>query len=639
MVGNRVVARLLQANVQRVTVDASTAETLYNTEAASGQATPGHFSVSGNYELTRQEDNGAAVKVKIRFLSQSRNTTPPVPPATTPRVGQLVGPRTEIPPGDTRRDWASRTMTAALTNWNGRLTFVGQEAPAGDAAGAPLPKRLPVTFEAEPVWTEADPANATVIVHPSSVIGGSTGNPIDAGNFYEQRDAKQYPAEENVIYAHEYGHLLGIPDEYSQSNRQMHLLLHQASPTGADTAMAALDRATVERMVLAAVSRPLYAQLTAAMPAVVAAFRAAQPKVTQKMTEALRAGVRDDAVVAALRTRLEQSSADALHPSVPRVAAFQTSTNFSPRGRAVQTVGAQFAGPALTSRIADAYWTALQAPHEQNVAVEGLGDVRINPSTSVYGLGQGTGPVAAPAAALANTAVSGAASTPAAAIPRVAPPASLVGQLRALPATWGAAGSAVESAITPEAITSRLTANLEAANLAALIAPVIPGIVTQPRVQQIGALYRRALQIVSDLTTAAGKDIINQLLSTQIAPILQSSVTTFQSSIHTEVERLMNTPAGTLAASTTPDPNMAAMVAGMKARLDAAKTATASSNSRDPLGAGEVAPDQDVTYSYQGLMGSNTTTAMRPDQFGPMVRQFNDHFKKPLERDFTAETR
>ena len=648
-VGNRAVSRLVEDGVQRVAIAASVGETLYNQESGSGQATTGgiNYTASGSYDITRQDDAGATVLVKIKFMSQTRNTTAPVPPATTPKVGALVGEATEIPGGDPRREWAISTMTAALSNWNGRLTFVGEEqaaegegAGSHDESGAPKPKRLPVAFQATPVWGKDDDANATVIVHPSGVVGGSTGNPIDAGNFYQQKDKKVYPADDSVIYAHEYGHLLGIPDEYSQSNQQMHLLLHQASPTTEAAASAALDRVTVERMVLAAMSRPLHSQLDSSMPAIVGAVRAQQPMVTTKMASALRAGIKEPGVSDALRTRLEQSSEESVHKSVPQIAAFETTENFSPRTRATEGVGAEFAGPALTSRIEDSYWTALTAPHGTPVAVDGLGDVRVNMSTGVFAFGQGTGPAAAPAGGLAATKV-GAASAPGApGIPAIPAPAALVGQLTALPATWSAAGSAVEGAITPEAVASRMETTLNAANIAALIAPILPGIAAKPKIAQVGALYRKALELVTNLSTTAAREIVAEILSTTLSPILQSSIAALQSDIHAEVERIMNTPIGpAVAGAATPDADMVAMVAAMKARLDADKAATAASTSRDPVGAGQAAPDQDVTYSYQGLMGSNRTTALRADQFGPMVGKFNANFKRPRERDFKAESR
>jgi len=39
------------------------------------------------------------------------------------------------------------------------------------------------------------------------------------------------------------------------------------------------------------------------------------------------------------------------------------------------------------------------------------------------------------------------------------------------------------------------------------------------------------------------------------------------------------------------------------------------------------------------LMGSSETTALRPDQFGPMVQQFNDKLSTTFEKKFTAEVK
>ena len=60
------------------------------------------------------------------------------------------------------------------------------------------------------------------------------------------------PNEAVKTAAHEYGHLLGIPDEYSQSNAQMHKLMHQASPTLAAGEDQKLDDAATKYMVLRA---------------------------------------------------------------------------------------------------------------------------------------------------------------------------------------------------------------------------------------------------------------------------------------------------------------------------------------------------------------------------------------------------
>jgi hypothetical protein len=76
----------------------------------------------------------------------------------------------------------------------------------------------------------------------------------------------------------------------------------------------------------------------------------------------------------------------------------------------------------------------------------------------------------------------------------------------------------------------------------------------------------------------------------------------------------------------------------MKARLDADKTATAGGG-RDPVGTGKAAPDQDVTYSYQGLMGSHGTMAIREDQLMPLLKQFNLRCLNLWEKPFKAEVK
>jgi hypothetical protein len=82
---------------------------------------------------------------------------------------------------------------------------------------------------------------------------------------------------------------------------------------------------------------------------------------------------------------------------------------------------------------------------------------------------------------------------------------------------------------------------------------------------------------------------------------------------------------------------MAKIVTDMKTRLDNAKTAL-SGTSMDPLGVeGGTTPAQDVTYSYQGMMGSGKNTEIRADQFKLLVDNFNSNLKKATEQNFKAE--
>ncbi|MFM7534531.1 MAG: hypothetical protein ACKO91_01875 [Acidimicrobiales bacterium] len=597
LAGNRSVAAAVRKIVQRVEVaGVATGETLYNQPGANGAAAAASYSIDANYEMNRNGDSGVTVNVRIKFLSQVRNAVPPPPGvAGAPPLGALIGNPVEIPAADARRAWAQTTAASALTHWANRLTLIGEEF---NFFSANTRKRLPVTFQATPVFGLNDPAHNTVIVHPSSVVGGSPGNPIDAGNYYVAKDAG-YPANDDIIYAHEYGHLLGIADEYSQSNEQMNALLHQAAPGGAASAMAALDRTTVERMVLAAMSRPLHAQLVAAIGPVTDAIRAQRAAVKRRMGAAARQGAVDPAVQTALTAALAAVATPGLAPSIPGIVAFQTTTNFSNLERAGEGVEAGFSAAALTASITNAYGQALLDPQATNVAVAGLGDVRVNMTRGMYAAAGPGSPVAGSAAVLAGSTVGAVGPG----LPAVPPPATLAGQLAALPGTWSAAGGVIETGVTGPAFAAKMAAAISGAAAAqAEAAAALPPGVAAPAIGAAAPLYRQAYELVANTARTASQEIASGLVAAAVQPVLTSSVASFQSAIQAEVTRIMATPPGGLAAAGAPDPNMTAMVNAMKARLDAAKAATAGSG-RDPLGAGTPAPDQDVTYSYQGLMG------------------------------------
>ncbi len=636
-VGNRAVTSVMRSVAQRVAIKEPTrTETLYNTPVAGGQATANQYTMNPQYEMTRSGDTGVTVTVRIKFLSQARNgvdPTSPGAPAGTPALGTLLGSPTEIPASDPRRAWATGVAAGGVAHWNGHLTLVGEE---WNLTEDNTRKRLPVTFQSVPVFGIGETAHSQIIVHPSSVVAGSPGQPIDAGNYYMNKG--NYGGDEKVIAAHEYGHLLGIPDEYSQSNEQLNALIHQAAPGTAPSARAALDRITVQRMVLAALRQPMYSQLSATLPEVTEALRAKRQLVKTRMAAAARESVVSAEVRDELQAQLTVGADSKLGASVPGVVAFETTANFSNVSRADEGVEAGFSTAALTKHIGDGYWKAFLDAGSANVAVAGLGDVRLNVQGSVPATTATGGAQAGPAAGLATSAVG---ATAAPGLPTIAPPTSLTGKLTALPATWGAAGSAVETGVTAAAFSGKMVATLKAAaaSAAAAAAALPPGVVPSPRMQRARELYARAYQMVTNAARTASRQVATELIATTIDPILTASVSDLQTTIDTEVGRIMTTPAAGVAALGTPDPNMVAMVAAMKARLDADKAATAGGG-RDPLGApGGTAPAQDVTYSYQGLMGSNATTALRPDQFGPMVTQFNSKLTTLFEKKFTAEVR
>lgn len=641
-VGNRVTARSLPGVVHRVPIRGDAlGETLYNQPGTGGKAGAQKYSITANYDITRDGDAGAAVKVKILFMSQSRNTTPPPPgaPAGTPRLGQLIGEATEIATGDERREWGEKIAQDAVKHWNGMLVLVGEEINVFRANDS---KRLPVTFSAEAVWKKSEDHHAVVTLHPSAVTGGATGHPIDAGNFYMKKDDKKYPESDEIIYAHEYGHLLGIPDEYSQSNEQMNALLHEAAPKSAPSSMAALDKKTVERMALAALTRPLYAQMGAAMPGITDALRSGRKQVKARMTSAAREAVRSPLIRDTLRAQLAAGSEAKLAPHIPTVVAFQTAKNFSAKTRASEGVDAGFAATALQKQIQGSYWKALLAPHDEAVDVKGLGSTTINVSNAVYGAA-GTGTAeAAPAAGVSAGSVGPASPAPGG-LPDVPPPASLLAKIQALPASWAAAGSELESLVTPDAFAAKMKSILDSAGLAEVVASIVasltPGVAAPPAVSTARQLYAKARDIVANASREAAQQVATDVITATVDPLLTENVTSMQADIAAEVTRVMTTPPAGMARAASPDPNMTAIVNAMKARLDADKAATKDTG-RHPLAAeGSTAPDQDVTYSYQGLMGSNKSTAVRADQFARLVGHFNKHLKTLFEKPFKAEVK
>ncbi|MGB7983468.1 MAG: hypothetical protein WCF36_22035 [Candidatus Nanopelagicales bacterium] len=656
------------AALQRAPVTAAFHETLYNKENATGAYRAAGFSGGtpttvanpdkASYEISRSA-SGVTVLIKIRFLQQERNTVPPPNPnpAGLPELGTLKDSATEIPANDPsgRRAWAATTATAATGTWNARrIVFTSQDHPQpGEGAGAaapplpPSPVRLPVTFRAQAVFGLSDPAHQQVIVHPPASIPGSPGHPIDAGNWYRQDDdptkrSKSYPAGDDMIYAHEYGHMLGIPDEYSQSNEQLNALIHKAAPGSAPSARAALDKATIERMALASLARPMYAQLQAALPLMSAALEAKRAAVTRRLSGAARSGAINADVRTELTKILTAESDPKLSASIPRAVSFQTTANFSNLGIADAAVRGTFALGVVRQLIGDAYWSALQAPHATTVPVAGFDDVRINVSSGVYATSAAGTATAGNAASVAGTQVGPTAAGPG--LPPI-PATSLISQLRGLPATWSAAGSVLETGVTPDAFAAVMAENLKgaaaASSLAAAVAGLIPGH-TPSMIKGSGPLYRRAYELVQKSATAAAKQVSADLITKAVQPTLAASVASLQSAIGTETTTLLATPPAGMAAAGPADPQMAAIVSAMKGRLDADKAATAGTGI-DPTaptsaGATPAVPSQDVSYSAQGMMGSNNTTKVRTDQFEKMVAAFNTLLrKKPREDEFKVE--
>jgi len=638
LVGNRAVASAMERSargvpvLQRVPVAyGGTGETLYNEEDASGKAKANQYGGSGTFQLTRDGDAGVGIEVRIRFLKQNRNTMPPRKGhPKDPAVGDLTGKQTVLPAGD--QAWATQTAADAVTKWNGKLVLVGKDVPRPDAE---VTKRLPVTFKATAVFGLTDPADTEVIVHPPGVIGGSTGNPIDAGNYYMKKDDSVYPESDAMIYAHEYGHLMGINDEYSQSNEQMNLLIHRAAPGTAASSMAALDKKTLELMALALLTRPLYGRLIAGLSAVKNAIAGQKKAVKKKMAEAAKAAAKSPEIGQLLTDRLSAMATERVKKQVPRAVAIQTTSNFAGTKIATSGVDRILAPGGVTKLIGDAYWDALVKPQGENINIPGLGEVKIDVASSIFSAGGRKGRVKTDMQKAAEGEAESSVGKPG--LPKIQPAGSLIGQLTAVPGTWNAAGGAVETGINAGTFAAKMKATLEAATAAA-VAPPPGGAAAKPSLKSSQRLYEKAWVLMYNAANAAVQQLTSELVTSTMNPVLQASATALQTAIADEVKKVMTMTPTELAANPSRDENMAAIVGDMKSRLDSAKTALKGTG-MDPLGTGGTSPAQDVTYSYQGMMGSGKTTAMRPDQFQQIVDTFNDKLKYKTEQKFAAEVK
>jgi hypothetical protein len=338
-------------------------------------------------------------------------------------------------------------------------------------------------------------------------------------------------------------------------------------------------------------------------------------------------------IVEELRAQLTGASTAGMAANVPDVVARDTTTKFNEVVQAGKGVEAGFSAKALADDIRGDYIGALGSIRQGSIAVAGLGDVSIDVAHSVRRTGVGSSKNAVAAGAIAKSEIGPAG------LPKVIPSSSLVGQISALPETWASAGSLLETGVTPEAFTTAMLSILKSATAAAATPPP-PGAHARPKLATTRALEDRAFRMVSNAASGASRQVAADLVDATIGPILTVSAADLGAKISAEVDRVMTTPPAGIPALGPADPNMETVVATMKATLDKDKATTAGTG-RDPLGAGgktKVA-DQNVTYSYQGLMGSSDTEELRGDQFDPMVAHFNHDLLTNGETAFAAEVK
>jgi hypothetical protein len=652
--GNRAVAHLVAAPVvQRVPVTvASREETLFNQRGTPGTAGAAVYGSAAGRTLDMARGgtpDAITVTVRIRFVDDTRSVSAPdANGRTRPVDGSATG--NVIPDGDARRPFAQGICDRAPGHWNGRAVLAGQRAAPGlveqlwaDPAG---PVRLPVKFAAVPVWDLTSPADATIRVFPESQSAGGPAHPIDAGHYYMTPGASYAGMDLEAIYAHEYGHLIGLSDEYSQSNPQAHALLHSIDSSTSAARGEAMDREAVRRRVLAALTRPLMDRVTASTAEVSRAFLAGRAP----MVAALRTGLRTALSGAAVKDLFVANAPPAtagLTPQVPGMVDAAVRGWSNTGSVASSVVGAELASGPVGAMVRRLYMGALSSAAGATADLGGIGmNITVEGNAGIDASGNAVRPPsglwdgsAVPAGDLAATVNEVAGASRTGRVPPVRPSSTLLGALTSLPTAWrGMAASA-----PAELAGGTLGAQVQTALVSAWVAKSIQALAgggPAPLARR-RALAAAVQASVHEASVAAATNAVRAYLEGALQPVMQTSVTSMMTAIGHEVTRVMGTPAEQLAVTAPRDPAIASLATMMHAR-QAVQSVGAQINTivngGTAINPGANAPAQEVTYSTVNMMSTNDDI-FRPDQFADIARVVNTTpaLKKPREGDFHVE--
>jgi hypothetical protein len=654
--GNRAVTALVggqapaQNTAQRVAVTAPTQEeTLFNNRGG-GQASARVYGGSGGatFDMSRGgTPEVVTTTVRIRFVQQNRVLS--APDANGNQFPTDQGTESVIPPGDARRAFAQNICDTAPTHWNNRAVLAGTRSAPGmivslwnsDTGG---PVRLPLRFRAVPVWDLAPvPADTEIRVFPQAQQAGGPIHPIDAGHYYMNK-GPNYSGNDEAIYAHEYGHLLGLNDEYSQSNPQMHAVLHGMDPATATERGNVMDREAVRRMVLAALTRPLHDRVSAATNEIAGAFTAGSAPVVGALAGSLHTALADPGVKTMLAANMPPALA-ALTPSIAGYVNAAVHSYANTNAVASSVVASEFSGAQLGALVKRLYFEALSAAAQGAVDVGGVnmkvnieGNAGINATGNAVaaplGLWGGGG---APAADIAATVDQAAGKVRTGRVPPVRPSGSILRELSTLPAGWDAFRAAAPAALASGTLTSDLNTALLSAWLANLTSSApAPAAIAGRR-----ALWRAVNNSVHAASQAAAINGVRAFLQSELQPVMHTSTTSLMTAIGDEVTRVMGTPANQLALTSPRDPAIASLVSNMRSTMlaqAAAATAAQTAAGSTALDPGTTAPAQQVTYSTVNMMSSNDDI-FRQDQFTALAALFNSEssLKHAREGSFHVE--
>lgn len=612
------------------------------------------------YEMTRSPKE-VVVEVRIQFRDQARDEreflTVGGVKSPNPNFTRDTGKVRPIRPGDPRRAFATSKCKTVTTSWN-HYDFVGKEkaaaaapspgpapvpvpapvpgptaapvksTPAGAPAAPPAPAspdppgviRLPVRFVATPVFDLKAPSHTSISLFGKGVDANRSGaHPVDSGHWYMNTKKNYGDANMDQIVAHEYGHLLGIADEYSRSDDQTHQMLHRMGG-GAKTADKALDQATVRQMVATALIGPVIARLSAKLGDVFAKFTAEKANLTKQLQTAVTSTWADGALRADLTKHLEGGVRKSLQPNVA------TAVNFQAGGHLPgKTIGSTAMAGFTSGAMVDAFrqesraWrqTALKA-----FSAEGAdgSSTTINTEFSANVSDAATGgAVKASGTSIVDNRMGG--------VPTVSPSSSLLSELDAVPAQWANPGKGLDAQYTPAIVGPQLTAAAEAA---------VKGGAAQ-RMKSVHDVYVGVLGLVRSTARASGRKAVETFIEDAIRPKAKAQFASLQASIETEVDAAMSIPAGALAAKSPPDPEIRKVADHMYTLLKSQQNKKVYDGPSSEPAAGT--PGVDVRMSSSSVMSSNDTSkaGFRSDLISPVLDQFNSKLKLATEEAFQAK--
>ncbi len=495
-------------------------------------------------------------------------------------------------------------------------------------------------FKATPEYSPTDDGTMPIVhIHPQTEAADSSrpGKRIDSGNWfmnmgdYDSGD----PNEAVKTAAHEYGHLLGIPDEYSQSNAQMHKLMHQASPTLAAGEDQRLDDAATKYMVLRAMGPSLAQHARAGAARATKALGAKRAHLEQEVRAAIAGLWSDAAVIDAVKAEVTPQLTAGGHPALAgRVDALLrhqgagVDTGKIARTIVKQEIGAKSIEALVFSALRKAVVGAQRVviPITNASGQTSTMTVQIGTSQTVNKAASG-GALNQAAEKVAGATMDAPAGKGGKAPPSLRPSGSFVSELQALTATWTAGADTL--ATQAAAIKGKAGDDYRAFAFDATS--------TADETQ----LAKFLGGVAETLSSSLGGEAINTFLNATFATMMQGQIDAITAAVQTEIDSHRTaTPTGTSAAPVAaPDPRVAAAVAKVSAKMRALQTAPGTAVPGAKMTGETAAPTtQHTSFTVMSMMGSGNEGGLRIDYLAKILDQFNTQFKKPEEDAFKTET-